>query len=150
MTKTWTTHKHDQPGFSIERPAGWSVHPGLMGSAIAFVEPESDRVGGFASNVNVVASLPYTDVKDYLKRQLDGLQDALVDARILSTDVSDGRDLKTASVMCVYRQGNQDVQLRQLHVLHPERTYVVSATALADRFGQLLPVFDRMLGSFSP
>lgn len=144
----WTTYQHAGEEFTLDHPATWSIHLSLMGSLAAIAEPEAERTDGFASNVNVVSVPSSDDLARYVKGQIASMADLLVDFRVIETSTEGQGELPIARITATYRQGVHHLTLEQLHVLTPDKAYIVSASALSQRYDALADTFDRMLESF--
>lgn len=146
----WAQYRHPKEGFVLERPDGWTIQEAFMGALVAVLEPQANWTQGFASNVNVVLALVEGDLEAYAKKQVDALSTLLSDLRVIDLSIGRVDSFPGARITATYREGSHHMTLEQQHVVQGGRAYVVSATALSERYEALAPTFERILDSFRP
>ncbi|MCC5829386.1 MAG: DcrB-related protein [Phycisphaeraceae bacterium] len=136
-------------GFSIKGPEGWERLPGEMGTEIMFLSPMEDEDTEFRANLNVVVeNLPKEmDLSAYLQVALDQLSKVMTDFQKLDQGEVTIADKPGKRLEYTHRMGVFRFHVDQYFVVHSNRAYVITCTAVEGTLDDYRDEFKAMLDS---
>jgi hypothetical protein len=115
-------------GFAIERPGEWIVLEDILGTQVAFCEPEHTDPLAFRANLNVVVrDLPDGfDPPVIFQAQVDDLARALTDPVLIDVEAVAIAGQPGQRVLVAHRDAIYALTLEQWCVIAGGRSYLVS------------------------
>lgn len=148
-TKTVRFVEKDR-GFAMEIPADWEKHQGDYGAALIALSPLEGNKDSFRENVNVVVEdLSSTmATKDYYKASQELMKKAFNEFKVEKTGVTRLNGTEFHWTLFVHRIGTLRARVLQHIAVSGKRAYVVTASAMPDKFNKYKPAFDATIASF--
>ncbi len=139
-------------GFEIRPPRDWNVdRSGLLGTKVAFLNPEPDSQGRSPFSANIVVYVEPAEgltLEEFIELSKEQSPLLLKDYALLvdEPDTINGQAVRFLDA--TFTHGVYSLRIRQLIAIYEDTSYVITTTALDAAWQQYEAVFDASLRSF--
>jgi len=138
--------------FTFEVPAGWETARDVGPMRAIALSPLEGTTDTFRENVNVVlASVPDGMALDtYAQQDLRQTRQMLPSMEVLEVGAGSIGELPAHRRVYEHDYNGRRLRAVQYMVLHEERAYILTGTALASTFDEYEEIFEQVIRSFVP
>ncbi|MGA2624668.1 MAG: DcrB-related protein [Bacteroidota bacterium] len=149
-TKDPDRYYNDREGFSMKFPAAWEKKEGFLGTKIIAWVPRNGSADQFREDVNVtVDRLPKAlTLDEYFQQSLINMKRVLTDFQDQEKGQGFIDDYDAKWMVYTHRLGGSTFKVLAYMIVKDDRGYVITCTALPDRFYTFRSQFEDIARSF--
>lgn len=134
---------------SIEYPLGWKYQASPVTSFI-LIRPLEEEDQVFRENINLIINDSQDlKLKEYVGAAKMQLKSQLPNYKVLSTEYIELGGKKYAQIIYQHDAQNLPLQVAYYILLHKGKSYNLTCSTTRDNFETYLPVFKKMVSSFT-
>jgi hypothetical protein len=134
--------------YSVKYPADYQIKP--LGRVIVFISPVEDKKTGFKGNINIAAeslSDPVMKLDDFFSRAKKNLALGGSGVKILEEKKEKLSGAEAYRISYISKEKKTNFKLMQVVAIHKDKVFVVTYTALAERFDKELAQANSIIKS---
>ena len=145
-------YSNSTDGFELRPPYGWVVDDsGLSGTNVAFIHTPPDFHGETQFSANIIVQIGPTDgrtLEEIVQETKEQFPQMLMEFNLLRDDFAIVNGKESRVLEFTFDEDTYPLRIRQLFLIHEDKVYAITATALDAVWDKYENAFDASLRSF--
>ncbi len=149
-TKDPDRYYNDREGFSIKFPTAWEKQEGVLAIKVIAKAPQNGATNQFREDVNVAVDrlLKAMTIEEYFQQSVTNMKKVLTEFQDLEKGQGFIDDYDAKWMVYTHKMGASTFKVLVYMIVKDNRGYVITCTALPDRFYTFRSEFEDIAQSF--
>ena len=155
-TNNMETYKNSDYGFEIKYPSDWQKNEQVEGVVVAFLSPKKNASDTFQENLNILVQdlsiFPFNQsmtLSEFTNLSVELIKQSIPDSKILESITVNLSGSQAYKVVFTGGQGQYNLKWMQIGIIKDNKAYIISYTAMADKYDGFLETIQKMIDSFT-
>ena len=150
-TAVLSTYENAQYGIRIDYPVDWTCQEGVSGILVLLLAPPDGAADNFRENVNLIVqdlSGQNIDLDSFTRISNEQLKAYITDFRPLTSERIKFNNNDAQKIVYTGKQGQYDLKFMQIWMIKNNKAYILTFTAVSDKYDQYINIINQMINSF--